>query len=115
MTDTPRTRNVSLQSFGMCDADAYAKMHDHARGLGRGLAAVTAERDAWRAAKQWRPIETAPKDGTRILVIDTNQSVHYVRWTLFSNLWQDVHGDVWRDSFIELTHWMPLPQPPETP
>jgi len=68
----------------------------------------------------WQPIETAPKDGTEILVygIATGEfgGVHEepetwkVSW-LFTN-WSLCGGEgyaVWVDS---PTHWMPLPEAP---
>jgi hypothetical protein len=60
---------------------------------------------------QWQLIETAPKDGTEVLLYS-----HYLRqmfiggyvrrgaWKLFG------HRDLYE---TEPTHWMPLPAPPE--
>jgi hypothetical protein len=65
----------------------------------------------------WQPIETAPRDGTRILVWwRGRRSQTMVR---ISRCTQP-HGSpyVWvtdgtgRDT-LEPTHWMPLPPPPE--
>ena len=54
----------------------------------------------------WQPIETAPKDGTVIIVYapDFFQTAAWVGngWTNAANSWL---GDV--------THWMPLPEPPK--
>jgi hypothetical protein len=55
---------------------------------------------------EWQPIETAPKDGTVIIVYapDFFQTAAWVGngWTNAANSWL---GDV--------THWMPLPEPPK--
>jgi hypothetical protein len=48
----------------------------------------------------WRPIESAPKDGTRVLLWDGRRQ--HVDW------WN--HG-WWNTS--RPTHWQPLPPPPE--
>lgn len=57
------------------------------------------------ADQEWRPIETAPKDGTTILVFHNGSM-----WTV---LWSDVQE--WHDANdygYTPTHWMPLPKPP---
>ena len=67
---------------------------------------------------EWRiPIETAPKNGTDILVA-TRETMHVVRWI-------NIHGDFdyWavddnKHGPFTLrgkapTHWMPLPEPPK--
>ena len=84
-------------------------------------------------AVQWQPIETAPKDGTRVLLWRGNApscgiwaemvvaEYHHFKWR-----WPDkadnpsTHGD-WSDDEIMdgfealecFSHWMPLPKPPE--
>jgi hypothetical protein len=61
----------------------------------------------------WQPIETAPKDGTRVLTFGPDRIV-----TAYFD--PGVRGHErefpagWRGAF-EPTHWMPLPAPPEAP
>jgi len=67
-------------------------------GLGAGY--ETAKR-IWHAAleSQWQPIETAPRDGTEILM----------SWP-----YGFVGSDgLYKHSFTNATHWMPLPAPPK--
>ena len=64
--------------------------------------------------EKWQPIETAPKDGTCILV--------YIKSPVTGDEWQetvcysDFHGMFMRGSMCVghdfITHWMPLPEPP---
>ena len=66
---------------------------------------------------EWQPIETAPKDGTDILVM-TGETMHVVRWV-------NIHGDFdyWavddnKHGPFTLrgkapTHWMQLPELPK--
>jgi hypothetical protein len=54
----------------------------------------------------WQPIETAPKDGSRILCwVPLSDSVDILWW----------HGDHWEDDVLNIaepTHWMGLPPRP---
>ncbi len=76
---------------------------------------------------EWRDIESAPKDGTDVLVmymyIDT-QVVHNAFYASDGDGWDtgDVgwwsyeHSEVSRiklDGWMSPTHWMPLPEPPK--
>lgn len=66
----------------------------------------------------WRPIETAPKDGTFILAVIAGFKPAVVRfmcapgrsdWIDSSDNWtSDIGGPFW-----EPTHWMPLPDSPK--
>ncbi len=62
---------------------------------------------------KWQTIETAPKDGTRILVWrpreDRDNPAHHGidRWSDYSQSWWNSRRDQ------QPTHWMPLPPPPE--
>jgi hypothetical protein len=65
----------------------------------------------------WRDIETAPKDGTEVLLFGKalyGREVMKVCWWSNRAAWQiaeTVSGAT--PIFNEPTHWMPLPQPPE--
>ena len=61
-------------------------------------------------ARQWQPIETAPRDGTKLLVFcETGIAVvHCFKPPLGSDRWLTVDGGY----EIEPTHWQPLPPPP---
>ena len=61
---------------------------------------------------EWQPIETAPKDGTRILV--KGDCTIVAGWQFIYSA--DCYGwaivnDAWMPERIA-THWMPLPTPP---
>lgn len=57
----------------------------------------------------WQPIETAPKDGTSVLIYGGNPL-----GPLIARSWG---GSVWSDGSFpgvtDPTHWQPLPEPPE--
>ena len=66
---------------------------------------------------EWKPIETAPKDGTEFIVFRDDAGVFAARYVepsnddgemfLASMYGEDLTGDMMP------THWMPLPPPPE--
>lgn len=74
------------------------------------------------SAPEWQPIETAPKDGTRILLWCVHQNAQYAKdaraegweaavigeWTTHNG-----GGWVWHGLAGKHTHWMPLPAPPK--
>lgn len=57
----------------------------------------------------WQPIETAPKDGTRVLLV-----INHGEWG--DAVWTGLWADGWMVSYGKAqanpTHWMPLPPPP---
>lgn len=59
----------------------------------------------------WQPIETAPRDGTWLLLTGEGH-VGAGLW-LFGE-WRDL-GDIGWGGMTEptITHWMPLPEPPQ--
>ena len=64
----------------------------------------------------WQPIETAPKDGTGILVYTRNDNIYVVAYdNYFSAPWR-IRNDQGLNVSVP-THWMPLPAAPrkETP
>ena len=57
-------------------------------------------------AVAWRPIESAPRDGTLVLLSKADDA----DWPLRCRRWENGH---WRGhDAADATHWMPLPAPP---
>ena len=80
---------------------------------------------------EWQPIETAPRDGSKILIF-CNEEIYAAYWdSEFKSEWDDEKDDsfyvgAWTDNAIlsfayeetnsyEPTHWMPLPAAPKPP
>lgn len=81
----------------------------------------------------WQLIETAPKDGTRILIaregdtINANDEIEITEWcSMKQSHYVHVEGDLyrkvddppyefWNGNGHRATHWMPLPDPPPSP
>lgn len=62
----------------------------------------------------WQPIETAPKDGTPILVCVDGYWPTTVRWDADHQAWEDDNDNLTSPENWPLTHWMPeLPTPSE--
>lgn len=55
----------------------------------------------------WRPIGTAPLNGTEILVWDSMRFADVAYWDPLSLRWTN------GDHQLTPTHWMPLPEPPK--
>jgi hypothetical protein len=70
---------------------------------------------ALRAVREWQPIETAPKDGTKFLGAYSGvNDVYAAYW--FADVDSIYGGYFVKDGTIQVvkpTHWMPLPQPPQ--
>ena len=60
----------------------------------------------------WQPIETAPKDGTEILVFNGN-SIWLVETEYEMYPKDNGCGCCSHSIHDEVTHWMPLPEPPK--
>ena len=75
--------------------------------------------ERWGSDMKWQPIETAPEDGTEVLVyvwvsLDQKHDMAVAAWR--KGMWDMFPADVkgkkrWRE-FGCPTHWMPLPEPP---
>jgi hypothetical protein len=68
----------------------------------------------------WRPIETAPKDGTRILAygvlgFDSTPSIGTVEYNAFYGRWECRPNEAseYDPEACTVTHWLPLPEPPK--
>lgn len=76
---------------------------------------------------EWLPIETAPKDGTEVLIIGGTYEYKYIddqealplkspRLAKFNeNVWELSYTEnkLWYATKAWPKHWMPLPPPPE--
>ncbi|MGF6212396.1 hypothetical protein [Comamonas sp. 4034] len=56
-------------------------------------------------SERWQPIETAPKDGTTILLLCTSGGIADGCW--------DLRDESWNYAYIDPTHWQPLPATPK--
>jgi len=67
----------------------------------------------------WRTIDSAPKDGTRVLGYFPGMAGYASRLDVQSIAWTGWGGGAWetigggKPLSSEITHWMPLPLPPE--
>lgn len=104
--------DIELKACPFCGEGAFmAQEGTHAQCLTPGCCVgPVGGIDSWNTrAPQWQPIESAPKDGTKILVWNGYPSVAF--WGPYST-WDD--GD-WHDDIDGVTHWMPILDPPEAP
>ena len=82
---------------------------------------------------EWHHIESAPKDGSPVLLLSLeSQKVALGKWDPEGSSWVDEYGDLNGDAYDlavtgtwssgggwfqpnEVSHWMPLPEPPTPP
>jgi hypothetical protein len=67
---------------------------------------------------EWRPIETAPKDGSCVLVAHDDMIVSEAAFDIQDNNWwlaQTGPHDFDPSNAIYPTHWMPMPRHPNFP
>jgi hypothetical protein len=73
----------------------------------------------------WQHIETAPKNGTRIIVLEAGRYPYMAAWASFYSPFYRAEVDGWWTSSDpsqahvtlpeDATAWMPLPEPPAPP
>ena len=72
-----------------------------------------------RMKVEWQPIETAPKDGTPLLLASRSDvGPNYTAVGVWDCDSAEEGGQCWRDRIFDAdqlapTHWMPLPDPPK--
>lgn len=131
MTNTTKPEFKKLSSCPFCGSDniQYAEITRHEDGgqffvgcatcLSKARYSPTLDEaaKAWNTrAPQWQPIETAPKDGTKVLVccIGVSSRTKKREGQIVVDFWNkdfEYWGEFNRDYF-PATHWMPLPTPP---
>lgn len=89
----------------------------------RKIMKIESKADHYKALDLWRPIETAPKDGTEIIVsggIWGSDSVSCEFEAKFKKSacvsWDDGSFNRWcevddKTTYYRPTHWMPMPEP----
>jgi hypothetical protein len=92
------------------------KTYEAVRAMAVEITRLRKERDEARAAMTWQPIETAPKDGTEILVCGPDKNGGLYRAV---QRWPENWGLYWPVTYMayaagEPAHWMPLPTPEAT-
>lgn len=109
MTDTQKALEALSRMYGYAD-DVF----DDA-AVREDFETIRAALEAKAVDVGWKLIETAPRDGTDVLITDgKDYAVAYFN----GEQWRDV-GDIgWAGIDIDYpdedqpTHWMPLPKPP---
>lgn len=114
--------HTELSAWGM-PADKIPRLSsDYASHADAALAALRAA--GYEVRKGWQPIETAPKDGERVLLYSDGKngskqaiqtaSWQQINWHRDGGFWEESH--CYDDGFcvaLNFTHWMPLPPPPQ--
>lgn len=103
-----------LETDPTCDYDAcrhnYAYLPDGHLQKNWWESLHKSARAALSVMSKWQPIDTAPKDGTEIIIWDGSN----IRIATFMYTDDDGQMKWFPDGmpFVVATHWMPLPSPP---
>jgi hypothetical protein len=62
---------------------------------------------------EWKPIETAPKDGRKVVVMTPGYHVRSARYIESLAGWSAWEGSD-NDDHLKPTHWMPMPELPRS-
>lgn len=131
-----RTKLFEFLEFPLGEDNLIPRMHSTAKARWRGLIMRHAEElikphEEVARLREWQPIETAPKDGVRVLVFVRTQFRQNAPGYFITDAYCD-DGDKWMtksggdsvescgyksnegDYICTATHWMPLPNPPLT-
>lgn len=125
LTHQDGTEFVAIRLNGFQEeSDAWRAVYDNAPqsvsrlclqigDKGRAVLATTPEVSV-QDAKEWQPIETAPKTG-RHLARMKDGAMSVIVWLSADHPDADGAGwyEHWQFDPVEPTHWMPLPQPPK--
>lgn len=115
----PAATILGADGTRVCQVAVRIDQYDVANGLliasapemADTISHLTAENERLRAALQWQPIETAPRDGTEILAV--YRSVHSDWYGVA--MWAETkrgEGKWFWDYAPRPSHWLPLPPPP---
>jgi len=102
------TEAAAMLDRGMTRSDVGRHFGKHSDGLKAALKRYGMYKPRFNG--QWHPIETAPKDGTVIIVYEPG-FYQTAAWEVneFKSGWANASGSWLGD----VTHWMPLPPPPK--
>ena len=74
----------------------------------------------WLLSCRWRPISTAPQDGTNLMLllwVEGLGSYHAIGWSAGGNKWhydsEWCRGGKWGDAVVIPRAWRPLPRAPK--
>jgi len=111
---------VTASSLKTIAISKLKKERDEAEESNESLRNQNTALDEKLAELDWQPIETAPRDGTAILIYDGID--YYVSWYAFDSVFETNKSWIFGkatgpyNAYAEIdtpTHWMPLPEPPK--
>lgn len=99
----------------MCELTDKLRSYNPTSGYSRVMREAADKIDELWSSMEWRPIETAPKDGSSIMaVVDGKITTAY--WSADGWIWV-LSVIPWicdaLDGMVSPTHWMPLPNGPD--
>lgn len=118
MTDTITDAMVEAAALAMADGLCWTRWIRVSAPCGQDCLCLSTARAALSAAERaaWRTIDSAPKDGT-VILLDWTGDVISGFWDGYHQRWciQLADGSVWdgKAHDYQPARWRPLPAPPE--
>jgi hypothetical protein len=103
---------VARAIHDVLENDDDSKGGGYMRAARAALSVLEPRIEALEREQRWQPIETAPRDGTRVLATD-GVIVTVVEWKVYSGRWEKLTG--WHHLYGARWNgpvaWRPLPPP----
>lgn len=116
MEMTNNTKELLAKNELIAKADEWIaglSLEDKPQDISKAFWLIKDLRDHIASTQAWQPIESAPKDGTEILLHFPKHGIHPAYWHQPGNPIHKGFWMIWRHIYKNPTHWQSLPEKPD--